>query len=110
MLLQTLPAWFRMSLARRILPLVFLVLTGTTLPEHKVLAGPRNSAARDSLVLCAPASSPLTRARAMSGSGSGNRLMRRIGDGRFFAPTRSAMFFSHPGDRCAWRGGLAIRG
>ena len=29
---------------------------------------------------------------------------------RLFAPTRQAVFFSRPGDRCAWRGDGLARG
>jgi hypothetical protein len=33
-----------------------------------------------------------------------------IGRGRFFAPTRPAVFFSRAGDRCAWRPGGPAKG
>jgi hypothetical protein len=57
--------------------------------------------AGSSLVLCMSVRAPV------HAVGHGRELVRRIGDDRFFAPTRPAMFFSRPGDRCAWRGGPA---
>ena len=57
-----------------------------------------------SLVLCTPARLPV---QALAGR---HGLVHRIGDGRFFAPTRQAIFFSRPGDRCAWRAGAPIKG
>lgn len=59
----------------------------------------------NSLLLCKQASMPLSAGNATHG----HRLVLQLGDGRFFAPTRSAMFFSHPGDRCAWHGNVAAR-
>jgi len=58
-----------------------------------------------SLLLCKPASMPLS----AGNTAHGHRLVLQLGDGRFFAPTRSAMFFSHPGDRCTWHGNVAAR-
>ncbi|WP_419728264.1 hypothetical protein [Lichenicola sp.] len=110
MLLQAPPPSSQTPPARRVMPLIWLCLAGAVLPGRPVHAEPLNAAVQSSLVLCAPAAAPLVPTRAIPGSGSAHRLVRQIGDGRFFAPTRSAMFFSHPGDRCAWRGGLAIRG
>lgn len=57
-----------------------------------------------SLVLCTPARLP------MQGANGGHRLVRQIGNGPFFAPTRPAMFFLHPGDRCAWHPGGPEKG
>ena len=61
-------------------------------------------AGQPSLVRCTPVAMP---ARA---HGSGHHLVRQAGDGRFFAPTRQAMFFSHKGDRCVWHGADIARG
>lgn len=71
------------------------------------LAGPvpaRAAAEQRSLVRCTPVAMP---ARA---PGPGHRMVLRMGDGRFFAPTRQAMFFSRPGDRCAWHATAVARG
>ena len=107
MLSQTCPAWLRTTPAVPIAPVICLCLAAVMLPEP-VSAEPRTMATRDSLVLCAPVAAPVMPARAVPGARQADRLVRRIGDGRFFAPTRAAMFFSHPGDRCAWQGGRAL--
>jgi len=62
------------------------------------------SDAGSSLVLCLSVHAPV------HAVGNGRELVRRIGDDRFFAPTRPAMFFSRPGDRCAWHAGSPARG
>lgn len=41
MLSQTLPAWFRMLPARRIMPLALLALASLALPDRAVLAAPQ---------------------------------------------------------------------
>ncbi len=57
-----------------------------------------------SLVLCLSVPLPV------QVSATGHAPIRRIKDERFFAPTRQAMFFSHPGDRCVWHAGGPARG
>ncbi len=59
-----------------------------------------------SLVLCTSVPLPVP----VPVSATGHAPVRRIEDGRFFAPTRQAMFFSHPGDRCVWHAGGPARG
>lgn len=62
------------------------------------------AAEQRSMVRCTPLEMP---ARAPA---PGRRPVLRIGDGRFFAPTRQAMFFSRPGDRCVWHAAAIARG
>lgn len=97
------PMRFRTTLSALVTGLCMVVLPSC---GEAARAGhhPRVAAHRDSL-LCKQASMPLS----AKNSEHGHRLVLQLGDGRFFAPTRSAMFFSHPGDRCAWHGSVAAR-
>ena len=64
----------------------------------------RHADAGGSLVLCTSVPLPV------QVSATGHAPVRRIEDELFFAPTRQAMFFSHPGDRCVWHAGGPARG
>ena len=86
---------------RRAMAAVWLILglaPGLTSFPGASIGATRGGGPLLSLLRCTTVSLPAQPAR------PGHRLIRQLDPERFFAPTRQAMFFSHPGDRCAWHG------